>query len=98
MIYEVLNAGSENAVSNRELSERFGISERTIRKHVYNERRAGLPILSGMNGYYLPSRDPEEARNEAMAFLRKQDKAGRTQRGTAAAIGRAMAAQIGGAV
>lgn len=96
MIYEALKAGEEHAVSNRELSERFGMSERVIRKHVHDERRAGLPILSGIHGYYLPSQDPEEARREATAFLKMQDKAGRTHRGTAAAIRQAMA-QIGGA-
>lgn len=96
MIYEVLRAGEKHAVSNLELSERFGISERMIRKHVHDERRAGLPILSGIHGYYLPSQDPEEARREAAAFTRQQNKAGRTHRGTAAAIRQAMA-QIGGA-
>ena len=95
MIYEALRRGEDNALSNRELSERFGISERAIRKHVYNERRAGLPILSGIFGYYLPSEDPEEARREAKVFLRTQDKAGRSHRATAAAIG-AIMTQIGG--
>lgn len=72
MIYEILRNGEEEAISNAELSNRLGVDGRTIRKYVHDERRAGLPILSGVRGYYLPDKDPEIAKHQLIAFQRQQ--------------------------
>ena len=72
MIYELLYSGEESSISNADLSRRLGISERQVRKKVHDERRAGYPILSGVNGYYLPDKDPERAKRQWLAFQRQQ--------------------------
>lgn len=72
MIYEILQRGEESSISMMELSRRLGVSDREIRKQVHSERRAGLPILSGRNGYYLPAQDPEIAKHQLIAFQRQQ--------------------------
>lgn len=72
MIYELLYSGEESSISNADLSRRLGISERQVRKKVHDERRAGYPILSGVNGYYLPAQDPEIAKHQLIAFQRQQ--------------------------
>lgn len=74
MIYEILRSGEDEALSNKELANRLGVNERRIRKYVQDERRAGMPILSGVRGYYLPDKDPEIARHQLIAFQRQQRK------------------------
>lgn len=96
MIYEILQRGEESSISNADLSRRLGISERQVRKKVHDERRAGYPILSGVNGYYLPDDNPEIAQIQIKAFQAQQRKAGASHivtAGTAAEILK----QIGGA-
>lgn len=83
MIYEILQSGEDEAITNAELSRRLHMSERQIRKHVHNERRDGYPILSGIHGYYLPSSDPEIARHQITLFQNQQRKAGRSHMKTA---------------
>lgn len=90
MIYEILRNGEEEAISNAELSSRLGVSERTIRKYVHDERRASLPILSGINGYYLPAQDPEIAKHQWLAFQRQQRKHAISHSETAGIAGKAL--------
>ena len=98
MIYEILYRGEELAISNANLSRRLGISERQVRRQVRNERRAGYPILSGVNGYYLPSENPEIAKHQYLAFQREQRKHAISHSETAGIAGKALKqlAQIGG--
>ena len=98
MIYELLYSGEESSISNASLSRRLGISERHVRKKVHDERRAGYPILSGVNGYYLPSEDPEIAKHQLIAFQRAQRQHAISHSNTAGVAGKALKqlAQIGG--
>ena len=98
MIYEILRNGEEEAISNAELSNRLGVDGRTIRKYVHDERRAGYPILSGVNGYYLPSENPEIAKHQWLAFQKEQRKHSISHAETAGIAGKALKqlAQIGG--
>lgn len=95
MIYELLYSGEESSISNANLSRRLGISERQVRREVYKERRAGYPILSGINGYYLPSEDPKIARHQITAFCRQQKEHAATHNETAELLIQALR-QIGG--
>lgn len=99
MIYELLYSGEESSISNASLSSRLGISERQVRREVYKERRAGYPILSGVNGYYLPSENPEIAKHQLIAFQKEQRKHSISHAETAEIAGKALKhlAQIGGA-
>lgn len=96
MIYEILQSGEDNSISMRELSRRLGVSERQIRKQVYNERRAGCPILSGQSGYYLPDENGEIAKHQITAFCKEQKKHAETHSDTADLLTAALY-QIGGA-
>ena len=98
MIYELLYSGEESSISNANLSRRLGISERQVRREVYKERRAGYPILSGVNGYYLPSENPEIAKHQWLAFQKEQRKHSISHAETAGIAGKALKqlAQIGG--
>ncbi|MBR6171566.1 MAG: hypothetical protein IKQ49_00110 [Eubacterium sp.] len=53
MIWELLGAGEENAVTMKELKNR-GWTEREIRERIRQERFEGHLICSGQSGYYLP--------------------------------------------
>ena len=62
MIYEMLAAGPNNAVSATHLARVLGVHKRDVSKMVERERRAGRPICATCNsrdpGYFLPeSRD-----------------------------------------
>ena len=62
MIYEILPAGRENALTGRELATMFNCDIRAITIQIERERRDGHPICaaSGENpGYFLPA-DNEE--------------------------------------
>ena len=99
MIYELLYSGEESSISNASLSSRLGISEREVRREGYKERRGGYPILSGVNGYYLPSENPEIAKHQLIAFQKEQRKHSISHAETAGIAGKALKhlAQIGGA-
>ena len=53
------HVGKENAVSSRELEQRFGICGRTVRRIVNRLRQDGHPICSDSTGYYLASNQKE---------------------------------------
>lgn len=51
-----------------ELTDLFQCSDREIRLQVHRERVDGVVILAGDTGFYLPSKDREEALQEIRAF------------------------------
>lgn len=54
-IFELLHVGAENALTLRELVQLTGEDERSIRRRIQAERKAGKLILSdNQNGYFLP--------------------------------------------
>ena len=59
MIAELLQTGSENALTAADISETTGYSIRKIVRLVKDERAEGKIILSGSCGYYLPGSDSE---------------------------------------
>ena len=62
MIHEILPAGRENALTGRDLANRFNCDIRAITQQIERERREGHPICaaSGENpGYFLPANDEE---------------------------------------
>lgn len=66
--------GAENAVPARELAKIAGFSStRVLRDAVERERRAGVLILSGDTGYYLPSTDEAQAEREIQSFVHRTD-------------------------
>lgn len=62
-IADYLACGHENAKGLRELMRITGMNNRTVRRMIELERRAGCPILSdNINGYYLPESEEEVER------------------------------------
>ena len=62
MIYEILPAGREHALTGRELANIFNCDIRVITMQIERERRDGHPICaaSGDNpGYFLPANNEE---------------------------------------
>lgn len=49
-----LGVGPERAITTKRLAERLFTNERTVTLAVYDARRAGLPICSGQDGFFLP--------------------------------------------
>lgn len=49
-----LGVGPENAVTTKRLAERLFTNERAVTLAVYEARRAGVPICSGQDGFFLP--------------------------------------------
>ena len=71
-IYNYLKCGKENAVSTKDLVALLNLeNSRVLRQIVERERLNGSLILStchGHGGYFLPSNDPETARQEILEF------------------------------
>lgn len=66
MVHEILRSmhavGKENAVSRKSLAALTGLSDRSMRAEIENERRRGILICSHMEaggGYYLPADEME---------------------------------------
>jgi len=64
-IADFLHRGEANATTKRELRNIIHLPERTIRLMVQDERRRGIPILSGQRGYWLA-----ESADEIRQFYR----------------------------
>lgn len=63
LISDYLSAGQENAVPLRHLKNITGIDGRTVRRMIFEERLAGIPILAdNQTGYYLPATQEEKQR------------------------------------
>ncbi|MGN0618481.1 MAG: hypothetical protein ACI4J7_05620 [Ruminiclostridium sp.] len=66
-ILEFLSLGAENARTQKELVKITGLSEREIRAAILHARRKGVPICSGINGYWICATPAE-----ALAYFRAQ--------------------------
>jgi len=57
LIWDMLSAGADRAISKAVLADMLGTDERTIRAKVHAERAAGYPIISSVDhaGYYRPA-------------------------------------------
>ena len=66
--------GAENAIPARELAKLCGFrGTRALRLAVERERRSGALILSGDDGYFLPSQNVTQAVREVRRFVRRTD-------------------------
>ena len=62
-IFELLHVGAENALTLRELVQLTGEDERSIRRRIQAEQKAGKLILSDcLHGYFLPATEQEARR------------------------------------
>lgn len=62
-IFELLHVGAENALTLRELVQLIGEDERSLRRRIQAERKAGKLILSDcLHGYFLPASEQEARR------------------------------------
>lgn len=62
-ISDLLHPGAENALTLRELVQLTGEDERSIRRRIQAERKAGKLILSDcMHGYFLPASEQNARR------------------------------------
>lgn len=74
-ILSLLGHGRENAVRSDVLAAQLQTTTRGLRDKVLKARCAGEIILyapGGHGGYFLPSDDPEKARQEMAAFYNVQ--------------------------
>ena len=55
--------GEANAIHMAELAAAVGCNERALRKRIAALRAAGVPVLSGNSGYWLPTADADELRH-----------------------------------
>lgn len=60
-IADYLSRGRERALTSRELERLTNLDGRSVRLLIERERREGVPILSGHNGYFLPGSEAEKA-------------------------------------
>lgn len=66
--------GEANALPARELAKLMGYADtRPLRLAIERERRAGVLILSGDAGYFLPALDEMEAAREIQRFVHRSD-------------------------
>lgn len=70
-IFDLLHVGAENALTLRELVQLTGEDERSIRRRIQAERKAGKLILSdNQNGYFLP-KNPADVQRFARSMSRR---------------------------
>lgn len=63
MVADLLHTGSENGMTLTELVQLTGEDERSIRRRIQRERKAGELILSdNQSGYFLPATEDEVKR------------------------------------
>lgn len=63
LISDFLHAGTQNALTLRELVQLTGEGERTLRRRIQQERKAGVLILSDcQHGYFLPENESDVRR------------------------------------
>ena len=72
-ILSLIGKGEGQAISLHSLSTLSGEEERHLRKRIETYRRTGIPILSGMSGYYFP-----ETAEEIREYIRKEEKRARS--------------------
>lgn len=73
-VEDYLLPGEKLATPARELCRVAGFeNSRSLRAAIDKERLEGSLILASDRGYFLPSAEPDVARSELRAFLRRQD-------------------------
>ncbi|MGM9600018.1 MAG: hypothetical protein ACI3W5_00355 [Faecousia sp.] len=78
-ISDILGTGVANALTMQELRQFVNADSRTIRLQIEAERRSGIPILSGQDGYWLAA-SPAEAQLFARSMLHRSQEIARTAR------------------
>lgn len=90
-VSDFLLPGESMAIPARELCRVAGLENtRSLRAEIDRERMDGALILASARGYYLPDGDPEQARSELRAFLRRQDARLASNRRSVKAVRRAL--------
>ena len=56
---ELLGVGPAKAISTRAIAQRLFTSSRAVTLAVYDARRAGIPICSGQDGFFLPRNETD---------------------------------------
>lgn len=85
-IFELLHVGAENALTLRELVQLTGEDERSIRRRIQAERKAGKLILSDcLHGYFLPASE-QEARRFIRSMSRRAAEIAAVSRAAEAAL------------
>lgn len=73
-VSDYLLPGESMAISALDLCRVAGYeNSRSLRSAIDRERLDGSLILASEKGYYLPSAEPDVARSELRAFIRRQD-------------------------
>lgn len=91
LVADYLLHGEELAIPARDLCRVAGFeNSRSLRAEIDRERMGGALILASERGYYLPDGDPEQARSELRAFLRRQDARLASNRRSVKAVRRAL--------
>ena len=73
-VSDFLLPGESTAIPARELCRLASFeNSRSLRAEIDRERLGGALILASDKGYFLPSAEPDVARSELRAFLRRQD-------------------------
>jgi len=85
-IADFLSHGPENGITLRHLEKLTSLDNRTIRRQIERERRAGALIISdNRNGYYLTN-DPAEAQRFARSMLHRSREIAKTARAIEKAV------------
>lgn len=70
MIKDHLKHGEQNAIKAPELTRLLGYATtRELQQAVHREREHGAVILSSGAGFFLPSKDEQQARHEIERFI-----------------------------
>lgn len=100
MIYEMLPAGPNNAVSATHLARVLGVHKRVISRMIEKERRAGRPICaisdSENPGYFLPE-SPEELEHYIIRLRHREAEIARTRQALEAQMQAGLSLVDGGA-
>lgn len=70
MIKDHLEHGEQNAIKAPELARLLGFATtRELQQAVHKERESGAVILSSGTGFFLPSEDEQQAKQEIERFI-----------------------------
>lgn len=70
ILYQYIPVGMENAIHQKDLAEKLGVTPDAAKQIIRKARQQGLEILSGIEGYYFAASEQEK---EAFAqMMQKQ--------------------------
>ena len=69
-LMRVVPVGKNNAIHQQELARLLGCAPVTVKNMIRAARKAGVPILSNINGYWIAENDKDK--KEFAAVMRKQ--------------------------